>query len=97
MTRSFRMVSVEKGTPVDGTFTGTPSAAARKAFNSYCRKNKKDKMSSRFEMQEITRDSNNKTYAYRGERKNLNPPKIVKRGDVEYQVKYETIVKSDKS
>lgn len=96
MTRSFRMVSVEKGTPVDGTFTGTPSGAARKAFNAYCRKNKKDKLKARFEVQEVTRDSNNKTYAYNGERKKLNPPRTIKRGDTEYQVKYETKVKSAK-
>jgi hypothetical protein len=96
MTRTFRMVSIEKGTPVDGKFTGTPSGAARKAFNAYCKEHNKNTLNARFEVQETTKDSNNKTYSYVGLRQKLNPPQKISRGNVEYEVKYNTTVKSDK-
>ena len=84
-TRNFVSPEIEKG-----HFTGNvPSIVAKKV----ARKLQQNKTNVKFSIRETTQDSAKKTYNYIGTKKLLNPPKIVKRGDVEFKVTKEYIVK----
>ena len=73
-----------------GRFTGkVPSIVAKKV----ARKLLQNKTSVKFSIREVTQGSAKKTYEYVGTKKTLNPPKIVKRGDAEFKVTTEYIVK----
>jgi hypothetical protein len=85
MTRNFVSPDVE-----GGRFTGkVPSVVAKKV----ARKLLQDQTTIAFSIREVTQGSAKKTYNYVGTKKTLNPPKLVKRGDVEFKVTTEYIVK----
>jgi hypothetical protein len=71
-------------------FTGkVPCVVAKKA----ARKLLQNKSTVTFSIRETTKESAKKTFYYVGTKKTLNPPKIVKRGDVEFKVTTEYNVK----
>ena len=85
MTRNFVSDDVE-----GGRFTGkVPSVVAKKV----ARKLLQNKTTVEFSIREVTQGSAKKTYSYVGTKKTLNPPKMVKRGDVEFNVTTEYVVK----
>jgi len=85
MTRNFVSPNVE-----GGRFTGkVPSVVAKKV----ARKLLQDNTTVAFSIREVTQGSAKKTYNYVGTKKPLNPPRLVKRGDVEFKVTTEYIVK----
>lgn len=84
-TRNFVCPDIE-----GGRFTGkVPSIVAKKV----ARKLLQNKTTVEFSIREVTQNSPKKTYNYVGTKKTLNPPKMVKRGDVEFKVTTEYVVK----
>jgi len=95
--RSYRIVKVSNNRKnIDfesGIYHGRPIQAAKKAFNSFCRKSKVRTCDVVFTIREITRGSKNKEYKYHGKRKRLNPPKEINRGGNVITIKYENTVR----
>lgn len=97
--RIFRIVDVVKNDGIDfsdGVYHGKrPQQAALKAFNKYCNKAKLQNCTRKFTIEEITRNSKNKRFSYTGQRKKLDIPKEIERGNgIEYVVKYHTTLTS---
>ena len=97
-TRSFRIVSVDDNVervPVqEGIYHGRgPGQAALKAFNWFCRKADREECESVFTIREVTKGGKKKEYTYLGIRTKLDEPKILKRGDQEYPIQYDTKIR----
>jgi hypothetical protein len=85
-TRTFVCPDIE-----GGRFTGkVPSVVAKKVARKLLQGSKN---TVEFSIRETTKDSAKKTFDYIGTKKTINPPKIVKRGDVEIKITKEYIVK----
>lgn len=98
MSRSFRIVDVSTESSADfanGVYHGdTPRIAARKAFSMFCRKVRKGiACRQRFEIQEITRGSARKVYAYVGSRRLLDAPYQIMRDGKLVTIKYTTTIR----
>lgn len=95
MSRTFRLISISgDGINHNGKYRGnTPIQAAEKAFSMHCRVNSSGACNKRFKIQEITRGSNGKVFAYVGSRELFSCPKQIIHDGVSVVNKYDINVR----